>query len=182
MPSFRLISLIVLIAFSTYVLYPLGDIMAFFEKIKAGNLSFFKYKTPTFNSIDTIYLYMKALLIGPILEKVLYRKIIFSKIKENHSTMFALLFSSFLFALVHLDLENFLQFFLIGILYGYVYYKTDSVICSILFHSLVNLFIGLTTDFVVSVGEFYYIYTLAYIFCALGLMYGLKNISASAID
>ena len=176
-PKLKELLLVCMIALTTFIVYPVANPNNFFNALLDNKIDFVMLKWPNFHTKGDMFFFLSSILIGPFLEEILYRKIIFSKIKENYSLIVALLFSSFMFSLGHLDFDNFFQLFLLGILYGYVYYKTNSVVCGILFHSLWNLFIHFTTNYSVSLSEFYYLYTIIYLLCFFGLVIGLKRLS-----
>jgi len=175
-PKLSELLLVCVVALTTFIIYPVANPYIFFNNLLDNKINFISLEWPHFNTKGNMFFFINSISIGPFLEEVFYRKIVFSKIKENYSLIIALLFSSFLFSLGHLDFDNFFQFFLVGILYGYVYFKTNSVVCSILFHSLMNFFIGFTSDYFVTLSEFYYSYTIIYVLSFLGLVVGLKRL------
>lgn len=84
------------------------------------------------------YRFFRVLLWVPILEELFYRKIIFSKLLEKYNVYIAMLFSSLLFSLGHLDLDNIFVFFIYGIFLGLVYYKFRHIYYSISLHIFIN--------------------------------------------
>jgi len=81
---------------------------------------------------------------APILEELLFRGVILDGLLKNYQPVHAILFSAFLFALVHGNLAQGIGAFLGGILMGWIYWKTQSVIPGILIHFFNNLaaFVG----------------------------------------
>jgi membrane protease YdiL (CAAX protease family) len=77
---------------------------------------------------------------GPILEEVLFRGIILDGFLKRYNPKKAIFWSAFLFGLFHLNPWQFIPGFLIGLLLGYIYLKTRSLIPVILVHMVNNSF------------------------------------------
>ena len=84
---------------------------------------------------------------APILEEVLFRGIILDGYLKNYKPWQGIIVSAFLFALIHGNLAQGLGAFGIGILFGWVYWKTNSIIPSIILHFINNAvaFVGMLT-------------------------------------
>lgn len=89
-----------------------------------------------------IVYFIGAILLGPILEELLFRGTILTGMLENYTSRKAILLSSVFFALVHGELLNIVTALFWGLLFGYTFYKTRSIVLVILFHMTVN-FTGL---------------------------------------
>ena len=80
-------------------------------------------------------------IIGPIVEEYIFRKQII-----NHTRMFgekrAVIFSAFVFALFHGNLSQMFYAFTLGLVFGYIYIKTDDIKYSAGLHMLVNIVSG----------------------------------------
>lgn len=81
-----------------------------------------------------------VLLIMPFLEELIFRKFIAEQLESSHGFYWALLISSFLFAISHLtgDTGTF-PAFLGGIIFGYIFLRNSSLLLSVSLHSLYNL-------------------------------------------
>lgn len=77
-------------------------------------------------------------IVGPILEELLLRGIVLEGLLKNYSPRFSILFSAFIFGLIHLNPWQFLAAFVIGVLMGWTYWKTNSLWPCILMHVLNN--------------------------------------------
>jgi len=75
---------------------------------------------------------------APILEELIFRKIIFGSLHKRMNFFFAVLISSLLFGVLHLDLQHLLIYFAMGIALAYVYVKTKRIIVPILVHMGMN--------------------------------------------
>ncbi len=84
---------------------------------------------------------------GPILEEIVFRKVIYGGLANLINIHGAAVISSFLFALLHGDMNYLLAYFLIGLVLCYLYTKTKRIIVPMGAHILMNTFvliIGLT--------------------------------------
>lgn len=97
------------------------------------------------NSNGVIFIILSAVLIGPIVEELIFRKSIFGLIKNQYVALAA---SSFIFGAIHLTAEasisaaliNGISYFAMGLIFGYIYIKNDkNIMAPIAVHILVNL-------------------------------------------
>lgn len=81
---------------------------------------------------------------APILEELLFREIILNGYLKNYKPLNAILVSSFLFGLIHGNLAQGIGAFALGVLFGWIYWKTNSIIPCIILHAANNLvaFVG----------------------------------------
>lgn len=77
---------------------------------------------------------------GPILEEVLFRGIILEGFLNRYKPGKAIFWSAMLFGLFHMNPWQFVPAFLIGLLLGYIYLKTRSLIPVIYIHMINNSF------------------------------------------
>lgn len=89
--------------------------------------------------------FLMMVIAAPVLEELLFRGVILDGLLRNYQPMRAIAFSAFLFALVHGNLAQGVGAFLGGLLMGWVYWKTQSVIPGILIHLVNNLFAYIAT-------------------------------------
>lgn len=75
---------------------------------------------------------------APILEELIFRKIIFGSLHKRMNFFFAVLISSLLFSVLHLELPHLLIYFAMGVALAYVYVKTKRIIVPILVHMGMN--------------------------------------------
>ena len=76
---------------------------------------------------------------APILEELLFRGVILDGLLKNYQPPRAIAFSAFLFALVHGNLTQGIGAFMIGLLIGWIYWKTQSLIPGMIIHFINNL-------------------------------------------
>ncbi len=87
-----------------------------------------------------IWTFMMVGITGPILEEALFRGIILDGFLIRYRPGKAIFWSAFLFGLFHLNPWQFIPGFLIGLLLGYIYMKTRSLLPVILIHVVNNSF------------------------------------------
>lgn len=75
---------------------------------------------------------------APILEELIFRKIIFGSLHKRMNFLLSVFTSSLIFALVHLEFQHLLIYFGMGVALAYVYVKTKRIIVPILVHMGMN--------------------------------------------
>ncbi|MFA5296676.1 MAG: type II CAAX endopeptidase family protein [Lutibacter sp.] len=81
-----------------------------------------------------------VLIIGPILEEMIFRGIILKGLLISYSAKKAIIISAILFGLIHGKPLLILPAIIIGLFFGWIYYKTKSLGTTIVLHSITNLF------------------------------------------
>ncbi|PAB59526.1 CPBP family intramembrane glutamic endopeptidase [Anaeromicrobium sediminis] len=77
-------------------------------------------------------------IVGPIVEELLFRGIILKGFMKHYSPKKAVIVSAFLFALVHMNIWQFVVAFPLGLILGWWFVKTNSIIPCILGHMFNN--------------------------------------------
>lgn len=77
-------------------------------------------------------------IVGPIFEELLFRGLIFGELRKVSKVRLALLIQAALFGVYHLDVIQGTYAFLIGILLGFVYYRSNSILAPIIVHITIN--------------------------------------------
>ena len=77
-------------------------------------------------------------LIGPILEEIVFRKVLFGALMERFGFFISSILSSLVFAIVHVDFTHTLVYVFMGLVFCYLYKKTESIITPILAHMFMN--------------------------------------------
>ncbi len=79
-------------------------------------------------------------IIGPILEEIVFRKIIFGSLHKRFNFFISALASSVIFAAAHGEFEHIILYSAIGFTFAYLYVKTNRIIVPILTHVGMNTF------------------------------------------
>jgi membrane protease YdiL (CAAX protease family) len=97
------------------------------------------------NSNGVVFIVISAVIIGPIVEELVFRKAMFGLIKNN---IIAIVVSSLIFGAIHLTAEasiaealiNGISYFAMGLVFGFIYIKNNrNIMAPIAVHILVNL-------------------------------------------
>jgi uncharacterized protein len=78
------------------------------------------------------------ILFAPIMEEIVYRKIIFRLLATKYNFISASVISSTIFALGHFSWDRFLAYLGVGILFCKIYKETNSIYPTILAHVILN--------------------------------------------
>ncbi|MEJ9231059.1 CPBP family intramembrane metalloprotease [Peribacillus butanolivorans] len=76
--------------------------------------------------------------IGPILEEILFRKIIFGSLNKRFNFFISALISSVIFGLAHGELEHLLLYTAMGFTFAFLYAKTGRILVSMVAHIAMN--------------------------------------------
>ncbi|MPQ42887.1 CPBP family intramembrane glutamic endopeptidase [Clostridium tarantellae] len=100
-------------------------------------------------STDYIYLFLSVCIFAPFIEEFMYRGIILNGFFKKYTPNISIILSSLIFAIVHFNIPQGINAFLLGLILGYVYLKTHSIYICIFMHFINNLcaqFIGLNNS------------------------------------
>lgn len=86
---------------------------------------------------DTLSTIIFVVILAPIMEELIFRKLLIDKIAE-YGKRTAVLFSAFSFALFHMNILQFFYTFIIGYVLGTIYVKTKKIAYSIGLHMVIN--------------------------------------------
>ncbi len=85
--------------------------------------------------------FMKVVVIAPVVEELIFRGLILQGFRRNYNAFVAVFMSALLFALFHLNPWQFPATFVLGLLLGWIVVRTNSIILSIIGHSINNLLV-----------------------------------------
>ena len=86
-------------------------------------------------------------ILGPIFEELLYRGLIFGELRKITKVRTALVIQAVLFGAMHLDVIQSSYALIIGILLGFVYYRSNSIIAPMIVHISINSLSVILTHF-----------------------------------
>ncbi|WP_019157044.1 CPBP family intramembrane glutamic endopeptidase [Robertmurraya massiliosenegalensis] len=81
--------------------------------------------------------------IGPILEEIVFRKIIFGSLYKRLNFFLSAIISSVIFALAHAEIEHILLYSAMGFTFAFLYVKTKRIVVPIIAHVAMNTFVVL---------------------------------------
>ncbi|WP_075980490.1 CPBP family intramembrane glutamic endopeptidase [Bacillus massilinigeriensis] len=80
-------------------------------------------------------------IIGPILEEIVFRKIIFGSLHKRFNFVISALISSIIFALAHGEPEHILLYSAMGFTFAFLYVKTNRILVPMFAHVAMNTFV-----------------------------------------
>ena len=90
------------------------------------------------STVDIALLFLSVAIVTPIVEELMFRGYILDAINRKHSDWTAIIWSSILFGLIHIDSFVVGQAFMGGIIYGWIRVRTGSLLPSIVGHMMWN--------------------------------------------
>jgi len=87
------------------------------------------------------YMLISIVIIAPIIEEVIYRGIFLQGFLNKYNPAKAVIYSAIIFGAIHGNIPQFINATILGLILGYIYYKTDSVMLCILGHMVNNAFV-----------------------------------------
>ena len=104
------------------------------------NMIIFKINPPqTVNAISIPMAIMTTGIIGPIYEEILFRYLLYNRLKRSYKYKKALLITTIIFALTHLNPIKILYAFILGLTFNYIYEKENNILAPILIHTSANI-------------------------------------------
>ena len=79
--------------------------------------------------------------LGPILEELVFRRVIFGSIIQNYNFWIASIISAIVFAAIHMDFTHILLYTICGMIFAFLYHKTKRLLTPIIGHVLLNGFV-----------------------------------------
>lgn len=79
--------------------------------------------------------------LGPVLEELVFRRVIFGSIIQNYNFWIASIVSAVVFAAIHMDFTHILLYTICGMIFAFLYHKTKRLITPIIAHVLLNGFV-----------------------------------------
>ncbi|MCY1632867.1 CPBP family intramembrane glutamic endopeptidase [Marinifilum sp. D737] len=87
---------------------------------------------------DNIWGFVTVAVAAPILEELLMRGIVLDGLLKNYNPWKAIIWSAVFFGIMHFNPWQFVVAFLIGIVMGYLYWKTKSLLLCMIIHAVNN--------------------------------------------
>lgn len=102
-----------------------------------------EFMTQIFNellgeNVSIIGGFIGVVIVAPIVEEILMRGIILEGFTRKYSNLKAIIISSLLFGIIHLNIYQFVAAFIIGLFLGWLYVKTRSLWLCIITHGFYN--------------------------------------------
>ncbi|MDR1653626.1 MAG: CPBP family intramembrane metalloprotease [Prevotellaceae bacterium] len=103
---------------------------------------------PIKNSFEVInFSLFSTVLLSPFLEELLFRGTILKGFLSNYSVVKSIVYSSVIFGLIHFAPATIICAIILGLFFGWLYYKTDSITLTFILHAVANFTILVTEYF-----------------------------------
>ena len=116
-----------------------------------GNLSAYSDSyTDTMNVLYSASLPVQLIALGilvPVCEELVFRGLIYKRLRESSAFVPAMLYSAFIFGLLHANMIQMIYSFLLGMVLAWMYEKYGSVLAPIVAHMVMNILSVLTTEY-----------------------------------
>ena len=135
-----------------YILIFIIGFRLFFEGSFVQILNYFP-KLSIFSSFFNDFnlsLILYTCIYSPLLEELLFRGIILNSFIKKYSLIIALIFSSLIFSVAHLNFVQGINAFFLGLILGYIYLKTKSLYLCIALHFFNNILASIMPSFIFS--------------------------------
>lgn len=87
-----------------------------------------------------VWFFITGAVIAPLVEEIFFRGFLFQGFRQKYGWLPAILLSSAIFGVAHLDPVSLIPTFVLGCVLAYVYHRSNSVWPGIIFHAAVNSF------------------------------------------
>lgn len=81
---------------------------------------------------------LTVVIMAPIVEELMFRGLVYKRLRRDIKPIYAILISALLFGVYHMNVVQGLYAFVIGALMAYVYEKYKTLVAPILFHAVAN--------------------------------------------
>lgn len=96
-----------------------------------------------------VLIFLAGIVIAPLVEEIFFRGFVYTGLREKYGWVAAALISAALFAVVHLQPLTMLPIFLMGLIFAYLYERTESIWPAVIMHFSTNT-LGLAAAYMIS--------------------------------
>lgn len=102
-----------------------------------------------------LYTIIATGVLGPVLEEIVFRGIIYNKLKKSFSSKYSVIIVSLLFSLFHLNLIQGIYVFFFSLVITYYYDKTNNFLVPVLIHVFGNLAVSFIYPYLININLVY---------------------------
>lgn len=95
--------------------------------------------------IDPIIAFISLCVIAPVFEEIIYRGIILEQLSKRYSDFTSIMVSGLIFGLIHANIHQGVNAFFIGLIIGFIYIKTNSLILCMFWHFMNNFLVFISS-------------------------------------
>jgi membrane protease YdiL (CAAX protease family) len=151
--SFRLPADLVLIILSVLAVIALQ--VGINSIISTGINNLLNNNYPLKNSFEAInFSFFSTVLLAPFFEELIFRGTILKGFLSNYSAVKSILYSSVIFGIIHFAPATIICATILGLFFGWIYYKTGSVGLTFILHAVANFTIFVTEYFRLQIADY----------------------------
>ncbi len=109
------------------------------SKIQAATLDNMIIHIRSASTILDIAYVISVIVVAPFIEELFYRGLIFTSIEKVSGPLIALILQAALFSVMHEQPLYYVRFFIFGLITGYLFYKSKSILPGVIFHGAINM-------------------------------------------
>ncbi len=98
--------------------------------------------------INPIIAFLSICVIAPIFEEIIYRGIILEQLSKKYNSIISVTTSAVIFGLIHANLHQSVNAFFIGLIIGFIYIKTNSLLLCIFWHFANNFLVFISSMYI----------------------------------
>lgn len=91
------------------------------------------------SSLDYLMI-LGAIIMAPIFEELIFRQYFLSGLLSRNKPLIAIIINSIFFGLIHIQLHQIIIGFIFGLLFSYIFYKTQKIGITMVLHCIANSF------------------------------------------
>lgn len=102
---------------------------------------------PVETTLSPVLLLVSSGIVGPIYEEILFRYLLYNRLKQKYSIKKAITITTIIFALIHLSLVKIVYAFILGLIINISYEKNQNILAPILIHMSANSIVLLLNEY-----------------------------------
>ncbi len=123
-----------------FLLLLIAILLSLVYNVFAYYINSYTFKTSLFdNNGNILYVLISTGLIGPVIEELMFRGIIYNELKTKVTTMSAILITTLFFALTHFNIFQIIYALVFGFILIFVYEKYQTIKAPIIVHMASNI-------------------------------------------
>ena len=103
------------------------------------NMIIIRINTSEVVQVNKLFLILSSVIVGPIVEEIIFRYILVSKLEKFNNRIVTILLASLIFALMHNGIINIIYTFILGVILNTIYMKNKNLLYPLIVHSSANL-------------------------------------------
>lgn len=98
-------------------------------------------------TISPLLLLISSGIIGPIYEEILFRYLLYNRLKQKYSSKFSIIITTIIFSIIHINPINIIYALILGLIINISYEKNKNILSPILIHISANSIVLLLNEY-----------------------------------